>query len=139
MIEKTPSVLACVTDQYDCDRIIKTAKRIADDTDCELRVLSVLKPMKNYSNVSDRIEYLYAVSKESGADMTILFDNDAAKAAAQFAKENNIQRIVTGMHDGGDDSFLVMFNRMAPFVPISMVAKNNMVYNMDLCPSYSYS
>ena len=35
--EKRAVVLACVTMQFECDRIIKVAKQIADDTDCELR------------------------------------------------------------------------------------------------------
>ena len=48
-------------------------------------------------------------------------------------KDNNVERIVTGMHDGGDDSFLVMFNKLAPKTPITMVAKDNMVYSMELC------
>lgn len=137
MKEIKPSVLACVTIQYDCDRIIRTARQIADDCGCELRVLSVLKPTSNYSHVSDQIEYLYLVSKEAGADMTVLFQNDAPKATADFVKENNVQRIVTGMHDGGDNSFLVMFNELVPFVPITMVAKDNMVYSMELCKSYT--
>lgn len=131
------SVLACVTGQYDCDRIIKTAKQIADDYNCELRVLSVLKPRQNLAKVSDRIEYLYNVSKEFGADMTILFEEDAPKATADFVKKNNVCRIVSGMHDGGENSFLVMFNKLTPFVPISMVAKDNKVYSMELCNSYS--
>ena len=36
------AVLACVTSQYNCDRIIRIAKEIADSSDCELRVMSVL-------------------------------------------------------------------------------------------------
>ena len=130
------SVLACVTDQYDCDRIIKTAKQIADDYNCELRVLSVLKPTQNLANVSDRIDYLYNVSKGFSADMTILFAEDAPKSTADFVKKNNVCRIVTGMHDGGENSFLVMFNKLTPFVPITMVAKDNTVYSMELCNSY---
>lgn len=137
MKNKKPSVLACVTSQYDCDRIIKNAKHIADDSNCELRVLSILQPTCNYANISDQIEYLHLVSKEAGADMTVLFHNDAPKAAADFVKENNVKRIVTGMHDGGDNSFIVMFNKTAPLVPITMIAKNNMAYSLDLCKSYS--
>ena len=127
------SVLACVTSQYDCDRIIKTARQIADDCECELRVLSVLTPTQNYANISDKIEYLYFVSKQVGADMTILFNTDAAKATAEFAKENNAERIVTGMHDGGDDSFLVKFNQIAPDVSITMVDTDDIIYDMNLC------
>lgn len=133
MKEQRPSVLACVTSQYDCDRIIKTAKQVADDLNCELRVLSILKPTSNYATVSDQIEYLYLVSKESGADMTVLFHDDAPGAVADFVRENNVKRVVTGMHDGGADSFLVMFNKLAPTTPITMVAKDNMVYSMELC------
>jgi K+-sensing histidine kinase KdpD len=134
---KKPSVLACVTSQFDCDRIIKTARTIADDCGCELRVLSVLKPMKNYSTVSDQIEYLNLVSREAGSDMTVIFDSNAPKAASDFAKQTNAVRIVTGMHDGGDQSFLVRFNELSPNVSITMVAKDNKVYSMDLCKSYS--
>ena len=126
------SVLACVTSQYDCDRIIKLAKKISDDLGLDLRVLSVLKPTSDYSTVSDQIEYLYLVSKESGADMTILFNDDAPKSVAEFVNENNVGRIVTGMHDGGDESFLVRFNRFAPKTPITMVAKDNNVYSLEL-------
>ena len=132
-----PSVLACVTSQYDCDRIIKAARKIADDCDCELRVLSILKPTHNYIKVSDQIEYLYKVSKEADADMTVLFHEDAPKAVARFSSENNVKRIVTGMHDGGENSFLVMFNKLAPKVAITMVAKDNTVYSMDICKSCS--
>lgn len=136
MKEQRSSILACVTSQFDCDRIITTARQIADDCDCELRVLSVIQPTNNYTQISDRIEYLYLVSKQSGADMTILFDNDASKAVADFAKDNDVERIVTGMHDGGTDSFLVKFNELAPDISISMVSKDNKVYSMDLCKNY---
>ncbi len=132
-----PSVLACVTSQFDCDRIISAAQKIADGCGCKLRVLSVIKPMKNYSSISDRIEYLNLVSKQADADMTVLFSNNAPRAAAEFARENNVQRIVTGMHDGGSDSFLIKFNELEPLIPISMVAKNHNIYSMDLCTIYS--
>lgn len=134
---KSSSVLACVTGQYDCDRIIKSAKRIADDTDCDLRVLTILKPTTDYTDISDEIEYLYLVAKESGADMTVIFSDNPPKAAAEFAKENNIQRLVSGMHDGGSESFLVKFNELCPLMPITMVAKDNMIYTMEVCKSYS--
>ncbi len=133
MIDKKPSILACVTSQTECDRIIEEAKEIADAQDRELRVLSVVKPSVNYAEISDAIEYLYAIAKNAGADMTILFNDDAAGAVAQFVKANNAERIVTGMHDGGDRSFLVRFNELAPNVSITMVAKDNRVYSMELC------
>lgn len=133
MNNRKSSVLACVTSQYDCDRIINTAKKLADDSGCDLRVLSILKPTSDYAKISDQIEYLYLVSKEAGSDMTVLFHDNAPKAASEFSKENGVIRLVTGMHDGGDKSFIVMLNKLMPKMPITMVAKNNMVYSLDLC------
>ena len=65
--------------------------------------------------------------------MTVLFHDNAPYACADFVNKNNVQRIVTGMHDGGNESFLVMFNRFAPMVSITMVAKDNTAYSMDVC------
>lgn len=130
-----PSILACVTGQYDCDRIIEMSAAIAQEQNCELRVLSVLKPMTDYSKIADELEYLNLVSKENGADMTVIFHDDAPKATAQFVAENNVSRIVTGMHDGGEESFLVMFNRLAPTVPITMVAEDGTIYTMEVIRS----
>ena len=132
MYSKKPSILACVTGQYDCDRIIETAAAIAEEQECELRVLSVLRPTEDYSIVTDVLEYLHRVSKANGADMTVIFSAYAPAAAAQFVNDNNVSRIVTGMHDGGNESFLVMFNRFAPDVSITMVAKDNIVYSIDI-------
>ena len=133
MVRKKPCVLACVTSQFECDRIIKTAEHIANEEECELRVLSVLQPTSDYSEIGGEIEYLYKVARESGADMTVLFHDNAPYACADFVNKNNVQRIVTGMHDGGNESFLVMFNRFAPMVSITMVAKDNTAYSMDVC------
>ena len=72
MYSNKPSILACVTGQYDCDRIIETAAALAADQECELRVLTVLPPMADYSAVSDELEYLNMIAKENGADMTVI-------------------------------------------------------------------
>ncbi len=134
MYSEKPSVLACVTSQYECDRIIDTARSLADERGAQLRVVSVLKPTEDYSLVCDQIEYLDRVAKDAGADMTIFFADDAARACAQFAFENGAYHIVTGMHDGGDESFLVRFNRIAPAVSITMVDKDNTAYTMEASP-----
>lgn len=133
MYSTKPSVLACVTNQYDCDRIIEAAKQLADKEDCDLRVLTVLRPDEDYTIISDQIEYLNLAAKEADADMTFLFSVNASEAAAEFVAENNIHKIVTGMHDGVSGRFLVKFNEMAPDVSVSMVDKDRMVYSMKSC------
>lgn len=128
---KKSSVLACVTGQYDCDRIISTAGELAEIKNAPLHVLCVLKPGENYGSLSGELEYLYQTAKANGADMTILFSENAPKAAADFARETHCKRIVTGMHDGKMNSFLVVFNQLRPDIPITMVDKNNTVYSME--------
>ena len=88
-------------------------------------------PTENYALISDQLEYLNRVSKYAGADMTVIFSSDAPKAAAKFVRENNALQIVTGIHDGGHESFLIRFNQMVPEMPITMVDKNRNVYTMD--------
>ena len=132
MLRNQPSVVACVTSQYECDRIIEAAEQIAAENDCELHVLSVLMPTENYALISDKLEYLNRVSKSAGADMTVIFSSEAPKAAVKFAKETNAVEIVAGMHDGGRESFLVQFNQLDPTISITMVDKNREVYTMDV-------
>ena len=132
MLRNQPSVIACVTTQYECDRIIEEAEQLAAEYDCELHVLSVLMPTDNYALISDKLEYLNRVAKRAGADMTIIFSSNAPKAAVKFARENQALQIAAGIHDGGQDSFLVQFNHMAPEISITMVDKNRNVYTMDV-------
>ncbi len=132
MFSQQPSVTACVTGQYECDRIIETAEQLAAELDCELHVLSVLMPTENYALLSDQLEYLNRVSKKAGADMTIIFSSDAPKAAVRFIRKSNTVQVVTGIHDGGHESFLVRFNQLAPDVSITMVDKNRNLYTMDV-------
>ena len=64
--------------------------------------------------------------------MTVIFSSDAPKAAAKFVRVNRALEIVAGVHDGGRESFLVQFNRLAPEISITMVDKNRNVYTMDV-------
>ena len=132
MLSNQPSVVACVTTQYECDRIIEEAQQRAAEFDCELHVLSVLMPTENYALISDKLEYLNRVSKNAGADMTVIFSSDAATAAAKFVRANRALEVVAGVHDGGRESFLVQFNQLAPEISITMVDKNRNVYTMDV-------
>ena len=132
MNKKQPSVVACVTSQYECDRIIETAEQLAAEYDCDLHVLSVLMPTENYALISDQLEYLNRVAKSAGADMTIIFRSEAPKAAAKLARENRALQMAAGIHDGGKESFLVQFNKLVPEISITMVDKNRNVYTMDV-------
>ena len=93
MYSNKPSILACVTGQYDCDRIIETAAALAAEQECELRVLTVLPPIADYSAVSDELEYLNMVAKENGADMTVIFSAYAPAAGSSFPKTTSAESL----------------------------------------------
>lgn len=95
-----PKTLVCVTDQRDCDRIIKAGRRLSQLTDSELLVLNIALP--NQPQDPQSVEYLFSVSKENDAEMTVLFANDVAKAIIQYIKSNKISFMLTGVPAQGD-------------------------------------
>lgn len=128
---KKSSVLACVTGQFNCDRIISTAGVLAEEKNYELHVLCVLNPNDNYVSICSELDYLFQVTKAHKGDMTIIFNKNSSIATANFAKQSCSRRIVTGMHDGKSDGFLVKFNELLPNMPITMVDTDNTIYSME--------
>lgn len=131
--EKKPSVLVCVTGQYDCDRLIEAGYEQAQEHGCDLHVLCIHTPVNDISLLSDEIEYLYRTAKELGADMTIAFDKNAPKFAADFARRINARRLVTGMPDNRPNGFVLTLHEMLPRLQITMVTKENncLLYSVD--------
>lgn len=123
-------VLVCVTEQMNCDRLIEAGRAIADLKNEDLKVLCVPKLAGGNCIISEEVEYLYQISKEYGAEMRIVFHDKAPLIAAEYAKEINASRIVTGMPDSSLNSFIVMVRYLAPSLTISMVSKEGTVYNM---------
>ena len=95
--DRKPSVLVCVTGQYDCDRLIEEGFEQAAEQGWELHVLCVHSPVRNQAYPSDEIEYLYRTAKDLGADMTMTFSDNAPMCAADFTRNINAKRLVTGM------------------------------------------
>lgn len=138
--DKKPSVLVCVTGQYDCDRLIQAGFEQAQELSCDLHVLCIHTPMNDISRLSDEIEYLYRTAKELGADMTIAFDKNAPKFAAGFARKINARHLVTGMPDNRPNGFVLTLHEMLPRLQITMVTKENdvLLYSVD-CTAQSFA
>ncbi len=128
---KKPAVLVCVTAQNSCDRLIKIGAEYAKIRNCDLHVLMVHPPVSDYISMSSEMEYLYQTTKYNNGEMTIIFDSDAPKIAADFARKLPAERLVTGMPDGRLNGFIVRFHEALPDIPISMVSKDSTVYNME--------
>ena len=131
--DKKPSVLVCVTGQYDCDRLIETGARQAEELGYDLHVLCVHTPMNDISRLGNEIEYLYRTAKELGADMTIAFNKDAPKFAAGFARKINARHLVTGLPDNRPNGFVLTVHERLPRLQITMVTKENdcLIYTIE--------
>ena len=135
-----PSVLVCVTGQYDCDRLIEAGHELACESGLDLHVLCVHTPVNDLSSLSQEIEYLYRTAKELGADMTISFNTNAPMFAADYARRVNAKRLVTGMPDLRPNGFVLMLHELMPRLQITMVTKQNdcLLYSVD-CEQRTYA
>ena len=99
-------VLVCVTKQKTCERLIKAASKLKAK-EGNLRVLHVAKNSWNIldnSKESEALEYLFKVSKEYDADMTMLRSDNISKTIADFAKNNGIDLVVLGQSNNEQEN-----------------------------------
>ena len=98
MSRSTQSVyttVVLVTDQFECERIIKAARVIADLSQTALTVLSVMKTGAQTNPAA--LEHLFGVAKEYGAQMTVEFSDNPQSAIVHSIRENRVINAVTGM------------------------------------------
>ncbi len=132
-MKKSKTVLVCVTGQHDCDRLIRTGKKIADELSLPLKVLCVQPTSAGFETDCEELEYLRETARDAGAEMTVYFHDDAPLMTVSVAKKIGASHIVTGMAGVPASDFIDIVHRLLPSVPITMVAKNGMLYNM--CPA----
>lgn len=108
MLAKTT---AFVTNQYSCDRIICSAKAIADETNTDLVVVGVLD--SEYELDPEIIDYLFILSKKNKAMMRLLFTDDKMSVMSEAISINGCDNVVTGMPNSSD-SVLYKIWKMFP-------------------------
>lgn len=98
LLENKAKTVVCVTDQRNCDRIIKSASVIAGLTGTELAVINIGNPSRLQD--PDSIEYLFNVTAQYGGEMTVLYHNEPARAIINYIKANKVANLVTGLPEG---------------------------------------
>ena len=93
------STVVCVTNQMQCERLIKAGRLIADMSHTNLTVISVVSPEQQRTG-TDALEYLYEVSKQNGAVMSIIYNDDPFGTITDFIKQNKAINVVTGLREG---------------------------------------
>lgn len=115
--------MVCVTLQNTCERLIDYAKEIKEADD-NLFVLHVAK--NTDANKGEILEFLYSVSHSAGADMTVLYSDDALNTIFNFVKEKEINTIILGKPENtySDNSFIsALTQKLADNIEIILLDK----------------
>ncbi len=132
-MKSSKTVLVCVTGQRDCDRLIRTGRKLADELGLPLRVLCVQPVSAGFEGNCEELEYLRQTARSAEAEMTVYFNDDAPLMAVGVAKKVGVKHIVTGMAEAPVNGFVETIHKFLPRVPISMVAKDGKIHN--ICPA----
>lgn len=92
-------VLVCVTQQKSCERLIDFGFKLINSEVDELHVIHVVKENWKYFGQleeKDALEYLFEVSKQRNAALTVLKAKDIERTLAEFSEKNKITDIVMG-------------------------------------------
>ncbi len=98
-MDNEKNTMVCVTQQKTCERLIKKGAGLRDDVGGRLLVIHVtttsLQVLGNYSQ-PEALDYLYEISKNVGAEMTVIRSTEVIKTLVEFCRENHISTLVLG-------------------------------------------
>jgi len=92
------NVMVCVTQQKTCERLIKAGLDLSSDSS-RLYVVHVAPNGWNIlgnSKEGEALDYLFEMSKDVGADMTVIRSNEVSRSIIEFCKKNDVNIIVFG-------------------------------------------
>ncbi|MGI6525909.1 MAG: universal stress protein UspA [Caldicoprobacterales bacterium] len=121
-----PRVMVCVTRQKTCERLIKIGQKLVNGQGGTLNVVHVTKTgvhVLGNPDEGEALEYLFQVSKEAGADMTVLRSENILNTLLDFAKKNQITEIVMGESPDPNSSDSIIHNMeyMLPGVKFNVI------------------
>ena len=93
------TILVCVTVQKEGERLILAGKRLADSARLPLRVLHVGGPDAaplGSEDTREALNFLYALSRDTGAEMTLLYSADVRQAIVDYAHQVHAVCVVVG-------------------------------------------
>ncbi len=96
-------VLACVTVQKDCARLIRRGSALAKENGAPLRVLHVSqgKNMLSGADAASILNELFSLAHEADAEMNVIYEQDVPAAIVRCAGEWNAAILVLGPDRSG--------------------------------------
>ena len=125
------NVLVCVTPQESSKKLIEAGRILAEKNDAELQVITVL-PLngETQKDCPKQLDALFQTVRDSKGEMAVYFSDDPVfTIAAHMAKTKPIV-LVVGFPGENSNNFISLIHLLVPDTPISMVDKDNRIYNM---------
>ncbi len=113
------NVLVCVTQQKTCEKLIQQGAELSKEQTGSLYVLHVVnendKFLYNFSD-GDALEYLFKITKNIGAELTVKRSKDVIRTIVDYADEMDITHIVLGSSREKDPSnnFVIKLQKRLP-------------------------
>lgn len=113
------NVLVCVTQQKTCEKLIHQGAELLKEQSGNLYVLHVVnendKLLNNFSD-GDALEYLFEITKDVGAELTVKRSKDVIKTVVDFVEELMITHIVLGNSRNSDpaNNFVTKLQKKLP-------------------------
>lgn len=120
-MSKLKNIMVCVTQQKTCERLIMAGyEKILNEKD-KLFIINVVNQNDTFLHTTsdgDALEYLFGISRNVGADLTVIRAKNVIDAMGEFAKRHKITHIVLGVspHGGGVDDHPIA-KRLKEIVP----------------------
>ena len=99
----TGSTAVLVTDQFQCERLIRAGRVVADIAGTDLYILNIQN--NEYPTNPEAIQHLFDISSHNQGAMQLLYSDNAYKTICQYIKNNKVSCVVSGM-PAGENSIL---------------------------------
>ncbi len=141
-------VMVCVTRQKTCKRLIEMGQRIANKNNGELSVVHIAKTGTNFlgnPHEGEALDYLFQISKNADADMSVLRADDVVDTIVNFAKENKVTDLIMGESPdlSNENNIVEQIKKQLPKVEITvsgqyktMHKKQMHNFKLRVLPSY---
>ena len=103
---KPQNVLICVTRQRSCERLIRTGYNESKKNGGKPHVIHVAPIGENFlgnPKEGEALDYLFDISKQVGAEMTVLRSNEVVDVLTDYTKKHKIGVMVLGESPCSED------------------------------------
>ncbi len=124
------SMLVCVGPHTNADQVVRNAARLAAQLACPWHAIYVETPkLQRLNDVArQRILLVLKTAQTLGAETATVVDHNAARAAAEYARQHNLSRVVVGHRSktrflNWRKPFIERLTRLAPELDVIQIAQ----------------